>query len=441
MRWWQELKPEDILIPASQPRSALSLDDEILPLLGAGALEWAHALAVELTREYVEESIPELALSADFTRRLQISSEANILGLLLALGSTEPEPQPPQEALDFAHEAVAREVPLVAVLRGYRLGVEHWLRWCSPVIARKADPAAHADELQLAVTVGIRYIDRLSERMTVEYERELHRRATSGAAHRAALVRALLAGEAVDVDDAEKLLHYPLRSRHVALALEATGQGGNQVEVLQAEVRAFAASVGAAGILTVATGLTTMDAWVAVKTATVTKLDRPRKEHVAMGVGSTVSGVPGFVQSHQEAQRALEILRIASPKGPSVITHYDHMRLVSLLLRDVSEAKTFVAATLGPLGHADPRTQELRQTLLAFLEANKSYTAVARSSHLHKNTLVQRVARANELAGRDMTNDLDVHVALKLVEVLGEAVLEDSHTDSFPAEPDANRGT
>ena len=34
MRWWQELGAEDILVPTPEPRSALSLDDDVRSLLG-----------------------------------------------------------------------------------------------------------------------------------------------------------------------------------------------------------------------------------------------------------------------------------------------------------------------------------------------------------------------------------------------------------------------
>ncbi|MDV6247098.1 PucR family transcriptional regulator [Rhodococcus opacus] len=402
----------------------LSLDDEVRSLAGAGALDWAHALAVELTREYVEVSIPELRRSVDFTRGLQISAEANILGILLVLGSPGSEVQPPREALDFADEAVVQQVPLVAVLRGYQLGMQHWLRWCAPVIARHTDSVVQADELQLAVSAAVRYIDRLSEIMIAEYERELQRRATSGAARRAALVRAVLAGEVVNVDDTAHLLHYPLAGRHMALALRGRADSTNQVDVLEAAARSFAAGVGATGLLTIATGLTTMDAWVAVKTDGG-KPTNPIRERVTIGVGTPLTGVIGFVQSHREALRALEILHMAAPGKLDPIIYYDRVRLISLAAKDIPDVQTFVTATLGSLAGRDERSHELRETLLAFLEANKSYTAVSLSSHLHKNTVVQRVKRASELTGRDMTNHLDLHVALMLVDVLGERVLAD----------------
>ncbi len=422
MRWWQQLGPEDILVSTIEPRSTLSLDDDVRSLLGPGAVEWAHALAVELTREYVEVSLPELALSADFKRSLRISAESNVQGLLLDLGSHRSSSGPPQEALLFADEAVARTVPLVIVLRGYQLALEHWLRWCPPVIARYTDSADQADELQHAVTIAVRYIDRLSNIMIAEYERELQRRATSGAARRAALVGALLEGEAVDVDDASKVLHYPLQSRHVALALRVQTGGANQAELLQAEARSFAASSGATGLLTLPTGLTTMDAWVAIKQGDG-EFKQPTSDRVNIGVGSPASGVPGFIQSNREARRALELFDMAKPGRLDPVTRYDQVRLLWLMAQDTAELRVFVTATLGSLAGTDDRSRELRATLFAFLEANKSYTAVARSSHLHKNTVVQRVTRATELTALHAARDIDIYVALMAVDVFGEDVL------------------
>jgi DNA-binding PucR family transcriptional regulator len=117
---------------------------------------------------------------------------------------------------------------------------------------------------------------------------------------------------------------------------------------------------------------------------------------------------------------------MATPGRLDPITHYDRVRLISLIAQDIPDLRAFVSATLGKLANTDDRSRELRETLLAFLEANKSYTAVARTSHLHKNTVVQRVTRASELTSLDITRDLDIHVALMVVDVLGEEILADA---------------
>lgn len=421
MRWWQQLGRADILIPTREPRSPLSFDQDVSSLLGLGAIEWSHALAAELTRDYVEVSLPELARSTDFTRILQNSVESNVHGLLLDLGSHRTDFQPPDEALQFADEAVARQVPLVVVLRGYQLALEHWIRWCAPAIARHAD---EPDELQLAVTVAVRYIDRLSALIIVEYERELERRATSGAARRAAIVGALIGGDVVNIDDASKLLHYPLQGRHVALALRARDGGSNESDILLEEARSFAISVGATDLLTLATGLNTMDAWVAVKQTSGAMMKHPASDRVAIGVGTPLNGVGGFARSHHEAQRALELFDMVTPgRRLDRVVYFDRIRLMSLVAQDMPGLRAFVSATLGGLAGGEERTRELRETLLAFYEANKSYTAVARSSHLHKNTVIQRVTRANELTTGRTARDIDIHVALMVIDMFGQDVI------------------
>ncbi|MFF0501575.1 PucR family transcriptional regulator [Nocardia aobensis] len=380
---------------------------------------------MELARDYVEVSLPELARSADSTYLLRTSSESNLQGLLLDLGSHRADTQPPEEALLYVDEAVARQVPLAAVLRGYQLALEHWLRWCAAAVARHADPADHAGELQHAIAVAVRYVDRLSDLTIIEFERELQRRATSGYAHRAALINALLKGEAVDVEESSDLLRYPLQGRHVALALRIRPCVTNEVEILQAEARACAASLGATELLTFATGLNTLDAWVAVR-QTGHGMVRPSNERVNIGVGTPLSGVGGFAQSHREAQRALRIFDVTTPGRRNSVTYYDRVRLLWLMAQNTAELRTFVTATLGSLACNDERSRELRETLFAFFEANKSYTAVARSSHLHKNTVIQRVTRASRLTARHTANDLDIHVALMAVDAFGDDMLADT---------------
>src|SRR6478735_7731566 len=134
MRWWQELENSDVLAAATSARIPLSLDDEVSRAVGPHILEWTHALACDLTREYVESSMPELGATPEFIDELRGSAEANFLALFLLLADPERDVQPPREALAYVHDAVLQRIALQTVLHGYRRGMDHWLRWCAPVV-------------------------------------------------------------------------------------------------------------------------------------------------------------------------------------------------------------------------------------------------------------------------------------------------------------------
>ncbi|WP_457100100.1 hypothetical protein [Microbacterium sp. P5_E9] len=74
----------------------------------------------------------------------------------------------------------------------------------------------------------------------------MQRRATSGAARRAAVVAAILAGERVDANEASRLLHYPLNERHIALSLHREQDAAAGMDPLESAARTIAASMGRA---------------------------------------------------------------------------------------------------------------------------------------------------------------------------------------------------
>jgi DNA-binding PucR family transcriptional regulator len=101
------------------------------------------------------------------------------------------------------------------------------------------------------------------------------------------------------------------------------------------------------------------------------------------------------------------------------------VRLLDVPSQEMSVAGDFVIAELGGLASTDARARELRTTLLEFLVANRSYQAVARSSHLQKNTVVKRVARAEQLLGAPIADrQLEIHTALQLADIFGDRMLD-----------------
>ena len=80
------------------------------------------------------------------------------------------------------------------------------------------------------------------------------------------------------------------------------------------------------------------------------------------------------------------------------------------MMQNMESARQFIAHTLGELATADPA---LRKVLHTFLESgcNGKYTADV--LHLHRNTFLRRLARAEALLPRPLAESR-VHVAAAL---------------------------
>jgi purine catabolism regulator len=71
------------------------------------------------------------------------------------------------------------------------------------------------------------------------------------------------------------------------------------------------------------------------------------------------------------------------------------------LPRGLSEARDAAARVLGPIAEYDAaHAAELMTSLRAFLDHNRSWKDAAAALHVHKQTLVYRMRRVEELTGR-----------------------------------------
>ncbi len=157
----------------------------------------------------------------------------------------------------------------------------------------------------------------------------------------------------------------------------------------------------------------------------VTELPSER-ENAHIAVGSPHPGAAGFRTSHLEALRARRVIELSGRAAPSV-TEFSDVALVDAISRDLDAAKAFVAAQLGDLARDDAKERGERATLLAVLDAQGSLTTAARTLGIHKNTVLQRVRRAEERMGRPVTTEVAaLHAALLVCDVLGASVLPES---------------
>jgi PucR family transcriptional regulator, purine catabolism regulatory protein len=141
---------------------------------------------------------------------------------------------------------------------------------------------------------------------------------------------------------------------------------------------------------------------------------------VALGYGAVRSGTAEIASSAKEAEQALTMGRRLF--GPDSATAFKDLGLYRLLyaLEPLPELRAFRDDALTRL-RAKDRGGVLLLTLGAYLATNGSPTDAADRLHLHRNTVLYRLGRIEDLLGVDLRNAevrLGLHLALKIGEVL-----------------------
>src|SRR5436305_8181213 len=141
---------------------------------------------------------------------------------------------------------------------------------------------------------------------------------------------------------------------------------------------------------------------------------------VALGYGAVRTGTAEIASGAREAEQALAMGRRRF--GPDSATAFKNLGLYRLLyaLQPLPELRAFRDDALTRLGAKD-RRGVLLETLGAYLATNGSPTEAADLLHLHRNTVLYRLGRIEDLLGVDLRNAevrLGLHLALKIGEIL-----------------------
>jgi PucR family transcriptional regulator, purine catabolism regulatory protein len=140
------------------------------------------------------------------------------------------------------------------------------------------------------------------------------------------------------------------------------------------------------------------------------------------GIGRVAKDVQQISQSYREAQQALEIGRRLFGEGK--IHYFAQLGIYRLLfhLYGHQELSDFYQETLGPLTESDSRSNNaLIETLECFFNCNGNLSETARTMHLHRNSLLYRLGRIEELLGQSLEDPelrLSLLIALKIRHML-----------------------
>ncbi|MFT4087412.1 MAG: helix-turn-helix domain-containing protein, partial [Gordonia sp. (in: high G+C Gram-positive bacteria)] len=205
---------------------------------------------------------------------------------------------------------------------------------------------------------------------------------------------------------AEAQLSYRLDGPHVAVVLSSeTQQSAGRFEAVS---EAVMAASGASSRLTLLAGANEVWVWYPVARLVVPEFDGGA-DGVLIAAGSVGHGREGFRRSHFQALSTRRLLRrFASSRR---FATYDDLRLVDVMADDDQRLDDFVAQTLGELAAAD----DLRECLHAWFAEECNASATARRLYTHRNTVVRRIARAQELLPIPLNrNAIAVAAALEL---------------------------
>jgi DNA-binding PucR family transcriptional regulator len=369
---------------------------------------------------------PELGADAAIMAEVSASNRANVNRLLTVLAEGQVAPlraDIPAEALDIVRTIVRRGIDLDVIFHAYRRGQNlawrHWMGYAERVVSSGPELI---QLLRVSAEVMFDFVDQLISQVITEAQREREEVLGGALARRTETVRLILDGAPVDQGGAGRRLGYQLDRRHTALVLWA--DAGQEIThgALESAATLLARAAGGQLPLVLPAGTTTLWAWFGSRAEpdpdALREAAARAEPGIRVAVGPTREGITGFRRSHAAALDMHRLL-IGNPAGERVALHRD-LEVTALVARDRAGAAEFVAATLGPLGADTATAHRLRETLRVYLDEADNAPRAADRLHTHRNTVLQRVARATELLGyRPADRRLPLRLALELTHHLG----------------------
>lgn len=381
--------------------------------LGARAGEIAARLDARIIAE-----VPEVARgSEELTDSIRLATTAHMTLLSGMLGAwTDPAEAPaPRETIESAREFARQRLPVESLLRVYRVGHAEFVECWQELLADRAADAELLSETGAAtVQWSFRYVDSVLDSIVSGYMKERELLVSRAQSIRDAEVRGILRGDHVDVGQASSRLRYELERWHVGfIAWLPNAVVERSTALVEAAASALASSIGVAERpLMLAASRSSVHGWIGSRSAPQLGT-LPAIDGVYLAIGEPARGVSGFRTTHEQAQRARRVARLAGDAADTA-TRYGDCEVASLLSADLEQARAFVAATLGPLASGEGSTERMLKTLAVFQQEELSLGRAAKVLHVHTNTVSYRIKRALELIGEADPGSLRLRAAVAL---------------------------
>jgi DNA-binding PucR family transcriptional regulator len=392
----------------------------------AADADWIAAVTHKIT-EAIHDELAQLDNDEELRAATYASSQSNVRQALeiLRAGGDPSEARPPAAAIEYTNEYVRRGVSIETLLRAYQVGQACFIRDLSAAIRDAIDdPDEVSEALEQGAELTLAYINVMLSDLITRYAQQRDRWVRSAAAVRAETVRALLAGEPVDLEAAERRLGYSLKRGHLGFVVWSPPGTESVADIGALELAAskFAKDFGGASRLFIPSGSHVIAGWVSGSD------ERRPSQHlrialdatpgVRAAIGEPGSGLAGFARSHREAMHARRIAELTR-RPPGSVTAYGDVALTALASADLDHARDFVDRQLGALAADDDDILRLSATLRVYLEERSSPRRTAERLGVHANTVTNRIRAAQELLDRPIEGRVsELLVALRLAPVV-----------------------
>ncbi|SDK72675.1 DNA-binding transcriptional regulator, PucR family [Nocardioides sp. YR527] len=404
--------------------------------------EWVRVFALQATRDdaleefvrvvddRIASQVPEIASDPMLLDDLHNSTRSQWRTFAAALPQHH-KLTLPAGADELARSLARRGLDLSVLLKVYRAA--H--RAVFAFIAEATEDLAESDPpkdtvLRFLWSRAEQWMDDSVEALIETFYAERQELLEGAMLRRSQLVEALLRGTVTDADAASVELSHPLNHWQVGFVLWAPAAGEKTQQHLAQLATQAARAIGAARPVLHPSSGRELCCWAATPVRPdleplsdlIADLD---KAGAQVSIGSPARGIAGFRTSHDEA-RAAQRLCLGATR-PTSLVRYDDVDLLCLVGEQNGLLDRFVVREVGALIGPDRNLTLIRETLLVFLSTGLNYTATASRLFVHKNTVRYRLARAEELLGRPLTErSAHLELALRYTAFFGPPVSRDS---------------
>lgn len=330
-------------------------------------------------------------------------------------------PVPPNlgpEPLGVARDLVRRGLD-AAALDAYRVGEGvAWRRLMEIAFELTSDPAQLHELLDVCSRSISAFIDATLAGIAEQIELERDQLTRGSHAERLEVVTLILDGAPIGRQRAENRLGYTLNRTHTA-AIIWSDTAGSDLSHLDRAAEAFGRAAGSARPLSILAS--TASRWVWVPGTSPVDADQLSRDisdvpDVRIAIGPAAGGVEGFRRSHLGAVTTQQML--ARLQSRQRIAFFTGIQLTALVTQNPERADEFIARALGDFASA---SAEMHTTVLTFVNEQCNASRAAARLYAHRNTLLRRLVRADELLPRPLAEtSVEVAVALEALRWRGD---------------------